>query len=182
MHTPGCGQLWMAVALHVCARGLYRCVCVHVSRLVSVHTCIHTCTHGWASLVAQLVKNPPAMRETRSLGWKDPLEKGKATHSSILVWRIPWTVQCMGSQRVRHDPATFTHVGTHARVVTCTSVCAHVCAWECLHVLGCARGAVAVVCPAPPALWGVRPDTVPTGRAGLQGPGGWSGRAIRENQ
>ena len=49
---------------------------------------------SWASLVAQLVKNPPAMRETwvRSLGWKDPLEKGKATHSSILVWRIPWTV------------------------------------------------------------------------------------------
>ena len=48
----------------------------------------------WASLVAQLVKNPPAMRETwvRSLGWEDPLEKGKATHSSILAWRIPWTV------------------------------------------------------------------------------------------
>ena len=47
-----------------------------------------------ASLVAQLVKNPPAMRETwaRSLGWEDPLEKGKATHSSILAWRIPWTV------------------------------------------------------------------------------------------
>ena len=41
----------------------------------------------WASLVAQLVKNPPAMRETgvRSLGWEDPLEKGKATHSSILA-------------------------------------------------------------------------------------------------
>ena len=48
-----------------------------------------------ASLMAQLVKNPPAMRETgvRSLGWEDPLEKGKATHSSILAWRIPWTVQ-----------------------------------------------------------------------------------------
>ena len=47
-----------------------------------------------ASLMAQLVKNPPAMRETwiRSLGWEDPLEKGKATHSSILAWRIPWTV------------------------------------------------------------------------------------------
>ena len=46
------------------------------------------------SLVAQLVENPPAMRETwvRSLGWEDPLEKGKATHSSILAWRIPWTV------------------------------------------------------------------------------------------
>ena len=49
---------------------------------------------SWASLVAQLVKNPPAMRETwvQSLGWEDLLEKGKATHSSILAWRIPWTV------------------------------------------------------------------------------------------
>ena len=48
----------------------------------------------WASLVAQLVKNLPAMQETwiRSLGWKDPLEKGTDTHSSILAWRIPWTV------------------------------------------------------------------------------------------
>ena len=47
-----------------------------------------------ASLVAQLVKNPPLMRETwvLSLGWEDPLEKGKSTHSSILAWRIPWTV------------------------------------------------------------------------------------------
>ena len=50
--------------------------------------------YSWVSLVAQLVKNPPAMRETcvRSLGWEDPLEKGKATHSSILAWRIPRTV------------------------------------------------------------------------------------------
>ena len=48
----------------------------------------------WVSLVAQLVKNPPAMRETwvPSLGWEDPLEKGAATHSSIPAWRIPWTV------------------------------------------------------------------------------------------
>ena len=47
-----------------------------------------------ASLVAQLVKNPSAMWETwvRYLGWEDHLEKGKATHSSILAWRIPWTV------------------------------------------------------------------------------------------
>ena len=47
-----------------------------------------------ASLVAQLIKNPPAMQETwvRSLGWEDPLEKEKATHTSILAWRIPWTV------------------------------------------------------------------------------------------
>ena len=50
--------------------------------------------YSWASLVAQLVKNPPAMRETwvQSLGWEDPLEMGKATHSSILAYRIPWTV------------------------------------------------------------------------------------------
>ena len=50
--------------------------------------------HSWASLVAQLVKNPPAMQETwvPSLGWEDPLEEGMATRSSILAWRIPWTV------------------------------------------------------------------------------------------
>ena len=44
--------------------------------------------------MAQLAKNPPAMQETwvPSLGWEDPLEKGKATHSNILAWRIPWTV------------------------------------------------------------------------------------------
>ena len=49
---------------------------------------------SWASLVAQLVKNLPAVRETwvRSLGWEDPLKKGTATHSNILAWRIPWTV------------------------------------------------------------------------------------------
>ena len=61
--------------------------------------------NSWAPLVAQLVKNPPATRETRvrSLGWEDPLEKGMATHSSILAWRIPWTVSSMGSQRVGHN-------------------------------------------------------------------------------
>ena len=50
--------------------------------------------YSWASLVARLVKNPPAMWETgvRSLGWEDLLEKGKATHSGILAWRIPWRV------------------------------------------------------------------------------------------
>ena len=63
-----------------------------------------------ASLVAQLVKNPLAMWETwvRSLGWKDPLEKGTASCSSILTWRIPWTVWSMGLQRVRHSWVTFT--------------------------------------------------------------------------
>ena len=62
----------------------------------ALHTCVShpTLSRLRASLVAQLVKNPPAMRETwaPSLGWEDPLEKGKATQSSILAWRIPWTV------------------------------------------------------------------------------------------
>ena len=64
----------------------------------------------WASLVAQMVKNLTIMEETwiQSLGWEYPLEKGIATHSSILAWRIPWTeepdeLQSMGSQRVGHD-------------------------------------------------------------------------------
>ena len=62
----------------------------------------------WASLVAQTVKNLPAMQEieVQSLGWEDPLEKGMATHSSILTWIIPWTeepgrLQSMELQRVR---------------------------------------------------------------------------------
>ena len=55
-------------------------------------------------------ENPPAMWGTwvRSLGWEDPLEKGKATHSNILTWRIPWTVYSPRGCRVRHDRATLT--------------------------------------------------------------------------
>ena len=58
--------------------------------------------YSWASLVAQLVKNLPAMRETwvRSLGWEDPLKKGKTTHFHVLAWKIPRTMQFIGSQRV----------------------------------------------------------------------------------
>ena len=70
----------------------------------------------WASLVAQMVKNLPAMWETqvRSLGWEDPLEKEMVTHSSILAWRSPWTeeageLQSMGC-RVRRDWATDIHI------------------------------------------------------------------------
>ena len=62
------------------------------------------------SLVAQMVKHLPIVRETqvRSLGWEDPLEKAMATHSSTLAWKIPWMeepggLQSMGSQRVGHD-------------------------------------------------------------------------------
>ena len=66
--------------------------------------------YSWASLVAQLVKNPPAMWENwvQSLGWEDALEKEMATHSHILAWKISWTeepggLQSMGLQRVEHD-------------------------------------------------------------------------------
>ena len=66
-----------------------------------------------------MVKNLPAMQETwvQSLVWEDPLEKGRATHSSILAWRIPWPeepggLQSMGSQRAGHDSTTNTHIFT----------------------------------------------------------------------
>ena len=66
-----------------------------------------------SSLVAQMVKNLPAMKETRvrSLGREDPLEKGMAAHSSILAWRFPWTEEpgrpwSIELQRVKHDQAT----------------------------------------------------------------------------
>ena len=57
------------------------------------------------SLVAQLVKTPPAVQETsvRSMSWEVPLEREMATHSSILTWRIPRTVESMGLQRLGHD-------------------------------------------------------------------------------
>ena len=72
--------------------------------------------------MSQMVKNLPTMQKiwVQSLGWEDPLEKGMATHSSILAWRIPWTeepggLRPMGSQRVGHDRATDT--------VVCQALC-----------------------------------------------------------
>ena len=68
---------------------------------------VYPLQYSWDSLVAQMVKNPPAVRKiwVRSLGWKDPLEEGIATHSSILAWKIymaeePDGLQSMGLQRV----------------------------------------------------------------------------------
>ena len=84
---------------------------------------------GPTSLVAQLVKNLPAMRETwvRFLGWEDPLEKEMATQSSILAWKIPWTeepggLQSMGSQRIAQDRATKDSAGWMASYVSQCSV------------------------------------------------------------
>ena len=72
--------------------------------------------YSWASLLAQLVKNSLAVQETwvQSLGWEDPLEKGKGTHSSILAWRMsrieePGGLHSMGSQRVSTSEELNTH-------------------------------------------------------------------------
>ena len=81
---------------------------VHVSLEWLVQKISHPCTSLYkASLIAQSVKNRPAMQETqvRSPSWEDPLEKEMATYSSILAWRIPWTaepgrLQSMGSQEL----------------------------------------------------------------------------------
>ena len=79
--------------------------------------------HFKVSLVAKMVKNPPAMQETwvQSRGWEDPLKKGRPTHSSILAWRIPWAEEhcglpSMGSQRVGHDRSINTFTFKAARV------------------------------------------------------------------
>ena len=63
-------------------------------RNIALKSTLSLATLGMASLLSLIVKNLPAMQETwvRSLGWEDPLEKGKGTHSSFLAWRIPWTV------------------------------------------------------------------------------------------
>ena len=89
---------------------------------------------GWPSLAAQLIKNLPVMQETwvRFLGWEDLLEKGKASHSSILVYSIPWTVT-VGSQRVRHDWETFTSLvnlkRNQKRFYNCVLQCLNISTW-----------------------------------------------------
>ena len=108
--------------------------------LLSLSRNIHSCHCKWqdffndwiifhyiykASLVAQMVKNLPAMQETQvqPLGPEEPLEEGMATHSSILAWRIPWAeepsgLQSLGSQRVEHDWVT-KHTHTHTHIPGC---------------------------------------------------------------
>ena len=98
------------------------------SHIVSSLLLNSRCINGTsASLIAQLVKNLPVMQETPVwfLGQKDLLEKGKATHSSILAWRIPWTIQFMGLQRVGHDWATFSSL----QMVQFSSVQSLSCVW-----------------------------------------------------
>ena len=96
--------------------------------------------------MAQMVKNPPVMRETwvRSLGQEGPLEEGVTTHSSIPDWRIPWTeepggLQSMGSQRVRHNS---TPIGFNWGA--CTSVAQSYPIFCDPHGLGCVRDLLGV--------------------------------------
>ena len=100
-------SLWNSPLLHR-ARLLLTC---HLLRRAFSNPAIHV----WASLVAQLGKNLPAIQETwvQFLDWEGPLEKGKATYSRILAWRIPWTIQFMGPQRVGHNWVTFTSMFGH---------------------------------------------------------------------
>ena len=111
-------QLWTQLCTGSCVR-----INFHFSRI-----------NNGASLVVQQVKNPPAMRETwvRFLSWKDPLEEGMATHSSILSWRISWTeepggLQSMGLKRVGHDWVT-KHISTKLEILsTVSSNCIIMC-------------------------------------------------------
>ena len=82
---------------------------VFLPQIIKHFTFIEHLLCARASLVAQLVRNPPAMLETfiRPLGCDDPLEKGTATYFSFLAWRIPWAVQSMGSQRIGLNWETF---------------------------------------------------------------------------
>ena len=85
--------------------------------------------------VGSVVKNPPAMQETQetwfwSRSQEDPREKGMATHSSVLAWRIPWTeepwLQSIGSQRVRHEWSHWAHIHAHAISLDSTYMCLYI--------------------------------------------------------
>ena len=95
---------------------MYVCVYIYIYIYIYTYTYTHTHTHIYSFPGGSVVKNPPAVQETKetcisSLGWEDPLEKEMATHSSILAWEIPWIeesgrLQSVGSQRVRHNLVT----------------------------------------------------------------------------
>ena len=111
-------SFWPSDQTHVSCIG--RQICYHWDTREALFP--HTYLFEWASLVAQMINSPPAMQETWvwPLGQEDPLEKGIATHSSILAWRIPWTeephrLQSMGSPRVRHNWVTNTHTFEQVR-------------------------------------------------------------------
>ena len=111
--------IWNCKELYLVVNGCS--LCMYVCDLSLSIYIISVYPYLWVSLVAQMVKNLPEMQETWvwSLNWEDSLEKGMATHSSILAWRIPWTkkpgrLQSMGLQRVGYDWASNTHIFLYA--------------------------------------------------------------------
>ena len=101
VHTYICVYVYICVCVHIC-------ICVHICMCVCVCVYVHTYINikFWGFPCGSYIKNPSAMQETRvqSLGWGDPLEKEKATHSSILAWEIPWTEE-PGGQATVHGVA-----------------------------------------------------------------------------
>ena len=108
----------------------------HSRPYAQLSTCVSWSTNSECpSLVAQLVKNPPAMQETlvQFRDWEGSLEKGTATHSSILAWRIPWTeepgrLQSTRLQRVRQDSETFTFA--ICKTSSGDEACSRRCRWD----------------------------------------------------
>ena len=125
MHPVLFNFIWLAFNV-VLVQVYLRYIINFISLMSEKWTIFNPFRHLWASLVAQTVKNLPAMQETGvwSLGQEDPLEKEMATHSSVLAWRISWTekpgrLQSMGSQRVRHDWVTNAFMFTFKPHHTC---------------------------------------------------------------
>ena len=104
-----CFLFFLSVSIRFLVYG-YHEIFISISVSKPIYVCVYMYLCDYASVVAQMVKDLSAMQETRvrSLGWKDPLEKEMAAHSSILAWKIPWTaepgrLQTIGLQRVGHD-------------------------------------------------------------------------------
>ena len=110
---------------------MYTYVCMYVC--IHTHICLCMCVYigtYMASQVAQMVKNPPARQQTqvRSLGQEDPLEKGMATHSSILAWRISWTEKSLAvvhgvTQSWTQLSNYHFHIQVHVLACVCVCVC-----------------------------------------------------------
>ena len=91
-----------------------------LSLFLGVSFCMCVCIYIWASLVVQMIKNLPAMQETWIRGWEDPLEKGMATHSTVLAWTVPWTeepgeLQSTTERLILSLAHTHTHTHTHTQ-------------------------------------------------------------------
>ena len=106
-----------------------------LSLFLGVSFCMCVCIYIWASLVVQMIKNLPAMQETWIRGWEDPLEKGMATHSTVLAWTVPWTeepgeLQSTTERLILSLAHTHTHTHTHTG---CTAYCWNV--YVCMYFI-----------------------------------------------